>query len=253
MDEQRIAWLKELLEIHRKNQRILEIRKARAGGSLPLEDHHQLEDTLAEIKRIEAQLASEEEGIFDALLTHLHTEAECVEELARRLEDDAQLRVLLDRWICVSGGQWQREMARGHPQAKSCVVCIGEQTPEGWLAEQIQRALDFRIKNPSFRVIPLLLPNAQTVNVDDFFELRTWVDFQNGLDDRRAFHILVSGIRGVIPDRGPMEEVPLEWPRTTVQVWKNLRLIAELRGERLIDDAIALEYQRKTLDRLLGR
>ncbi|MBC8447041.1 MAG: SUMF1/EgtB/PvdO family nonheme iron enzyme, partial [Chloroflexi bacterium] len=56
MDEQNIASLKEQLEIYRENLRVLEIHKAKAGGKLSLEEHHQLKDTLAEIERLQAEL-----------------------------------------------------------------------------------------------------------------------------------------------------------------------------------------------------
>ena len=66
MDEQRVARLREQLEIYRENLRILERRKAEAGGELPLREHHQLKRTVAEIERIEAELAQEELATAEA-------------------------------------------------------------------------------------------------------------------------------------------------------------------------------------------
>ena len=67
--------------------------------------------------------------------------------------------------------------------------------------EEIERALNRQTKDRSFRVIPVILPGADSTVVDDFLELRTWVNFRNGLNDLEAFHILICGIRGIPPGR----------------------------------------------------
>jgi hypothetical protein len=159
------------------------------------------------------------EGTYDAFLSHSHLDADMVEELARRLEDNANLSVWLDKWVLVPGENWIPAMARGLDEARSCVVCVGENTPRGWYQQEIQRALARQVRDPSFRVIPLLLPGAQTVNVNDFLELRTWVDMRSGLDDKDAFHRLVCGIKGVAPGRGPGSKKDLVSPApvTTAQ------------------------------------
>lgn len=194
-------------------------------------------------------MSPKDKELFDVFLSHSHEDAEWVEKLAKRLEDDAKLRVWLDKWIAVPGEHWQQAMARGLDQAKSCAVCIGDQTPEGWFREEIERALNRQTKDKSFRVIPVLLPIAKTINVDDFLELRTWVDFKDGLHDSRAFHRLVSGIRGVSPGRGPEEEMKSDSQH--IMVREKLIQIRQLRVERLIDDDIALEGQRKLVDILI--
>ncbi len=191
-------------------------------------------------------MSTEEEKDFDVFLSHSHEDGEWVEELARRLVDSAELHVWLDKWILVPGEHWQQEMACGLNQAKTCAVCIGEKTPEGWFKEEIERALNLQQKDENFRVIPVLLPKAQTVNIDDFLELRTWVDFKNDLDDKRVFHLLVSGIQGVAPGRGPKEEEASKLPQ--IQVRDELKKLRQYRKEELVDEAIAQEYQRKLLD-----
>ncbi len=139
---------------------------------------------------------------FDVFLSYSHTDAEWVEHLARRLEDEHGFRVWLDKWVLVPGQPWQQAMARGIDQAGCCAVCIGEYTPIGWFKREIERALDRQTKVSSFRVIPVLLPIAKRINVDDFLELNTWVDFR-GADQDYAFHVLVCGVKGIPPGRGP--------------------------------------------------
>lgn len=139
---------------------------------------------------------------FDVFLSYSSRDAEWVEHLARRLEDEQGLHVWLDKWVLVAGQPWQQAMARGIDQAGCCAVCIGEYTPIGWFKREIERALDRQTKVPSFRVIPVLLPNAKRVNVDDFLELNTRVDFR-GSDQDYAFHVLVCGVKGIPPGRWP--------------------------------------------------
>lgn len=140
-----------------------------------------------------------DEVTYNAFLSHSHQDAEIVEALAKRLEDDAGLRVWLDKWVLVPGELWQPAMARGLDQAQACVVCIGGQTPRGWFQQEMQRALNRQAHDSSFRVIPLLLPGARSEFVDDFLELRTWVDMRAGLKDEEAFRRLVAGIKEEIP------------------------------------------------------
>lgn len=142
---------------------------------------------------------------FDVFLSHSHNDAKWVEELAIRLEDEAHMHVWLDKWILVPGEQWQRNLARGLDQAGSCAICISEHTPMGWCREEMERALNRQTKDPSFRVIPVFLPGANKNNINNFLELRTWVDFSNN-DPAYAFHLLVSGIRGESPGRWPRQQ-----------------------------------------------
>lgn len=184
---------------------------------------------------------------FDVFLSHSHLDSGYAEDLAKKLEDKAGLTVWLDKWILVPGEHWQQEMARGLNGANSCAVCIGAETPSGWFKEEIERALNRQTKEKNFRVIPVLLPNSQKVNVDDFLELRTWVDFEDDIQNDYAIHVLISGIQGVAPGRFQERNAPDSLHR---QVRDNLLKIRELRDEHLIDVEIAQEYQRRLIDKL---
>lgn len=139
---------------------------------------------------------------FDVFLSHAHRDAEWVENLAICLENEANFRVWLDKWILIPRSSWQQAMARGLDQTNCCAICISDHTPDGWFKREIERALNRQTKTPTFRVIPVLLPNADAVNVDDFLELNTWVDFRQP-DPWYAFHVLVCGVKGISPGRWP--------------------------------------------------
>jgi hypothetical protein len=186
---------------------------------------------------------------FDVFLSHAHSDAEVVEKLGIRLNDEAELKVWLDKWVLVPGEHWQQEMARGLDQARTCAVCIGAHTPQGWFREEIERALNKQVRDNTFRVIPVILPGGDQKLVDNFLELRTWVDFKKGIPDPHAFHVLVSGIRGIAPGRNPYEQRDTDV--TFILFREKLVKLHVLHQEQLIDDSIALEYQRKLLDRYI--
>lgn len=56
-------------------------------------------------------LNDNQHDIFDVFLSHAHADAEAVETLGARLEDEAQLRVWLDRWVLIPGEHWQQKMS----------------------------------------------------------------------------------------------------------------------------------------------
>jgi hypothetical protein len=186
---------------------------------------------------------------YDVFLSHSHADASMVEELALRLEDHGRFRVWLDTWVLIPGQPWQQAMARGLEEANCCAVCVGTSTPKGWFKQEIERALNRQSKNESFRVIPVILPDGDNSLVNDFLELRTWVEFQSGVDDRKAFHLLVSGIKGVAPGRPP--ETSSDLPRRLSATRENLARIRALRLEHLIDEDVAIDYQRRLVDQIL--
>lgn len=181
---------------------------------------------------------------YDVFLSYSHFDAKVVEALAERL-DNINLNVWLDKWNCVPGEKWQQAVAKGLDRARSCAVCIGEQTYRGWFREEIERALNRQTMDESFRVMPVLLPNANASNVDDFLELRTWVDFREGLQNQREFHVLVSGILGKPPGRGFQEYPKHDQEPLFLDVDSRLTQIQQLYIDGKIFKEIAMECQRE--------
>ena len=184
---------------------------------------------------------------YHVFLSYSHRNAELVGVLAQKLKV-AGLKVWLDKWILIPGQQWRRAMALGLDSAKSCAVCIGEKTPKGWFEEEIGKALNKQTKDKSFRVIPVLLPGSRSLNVKDFLELRTWVNFRNGIDDEWALHVLVSGIKGIPP--GPPQTKGYNITPVN-KIREKLIHVRKLMDERLIDKQVGIESQRKLVDKLI--
>jgi len=102
------------------------------------------------------------------------------------------------------------------------------------------------VQDEAFRVIPVLLPQADPLIIDQFLELRTWVRFDLGLDDGAALALLLSGIRGVPPGRPsmPIDDVVGNARNRLLQIKRFL-------VDDLIEREVALEYQRKIIDDIL--
>lgn len=194
-------------------------------------------------------MSGQVEEMFDVFLSHPHTEAQAVGAIGAKLVDECGFRVWFDRWVLIPGQHWQQQMARGLEQAQTCAVFVGGTTPSGWFREEIERALNRQTKDNGFRVIPVILPNGDRRLIDDFLELRTWVDFKNGLADADAFHLLVCGVRGIPPGRRMETERPQGDELAALKM--KLSRIRDLRFEQLIDETVALEYQRRLLDELV--
>jgi tetratricopeptide (TPR) repeat protein len=140
---------------------------------------------------------------YDVFLSHASADKAAVEAIAHRLTD-VGLRPFLDRWHLVPGEPWQEALEEALDASATCAVCIGPNGLAPWENEEMRAAIEERVRNHSFRVIPVLLPGAGPVpDLPRFLRRMTWCDFGTGLDDPTAFHRLVAGIRGEAPGRGP--------------------------------------------------
>lgn len=179
--------------------------------------------------------------MYDVFLSHPHTHAGWVEQLAIRLADECKFQVWLDKWVLVPGKNFIPELSRGLEEASTCAVCVGKDTPRGWVEQEIQKALNRQAANDNFRVIPLLMPDAVEQSVSGFLELRTWVDFRVNHDE--AFHRLVCGIKGIAPGRWP----PPEQGASLSPLERKLRTIASLRDKNLLEPSVVVKVQRDLL------
>ncbi|HEX3532513.1 MAG TPA: toll/interleukin-1 receptor domain-containing protein [Thermoanaerobaculia bacterium] len=126
-----------------------------------------------------------------------------VYRVARKLRE-AGLAPFLDKWHLVPGEPWQEGMEYALRESRTCAVFIGKKLGP-WQNEEMRTALAKRVKNRSYRVIPVLLPGGPEAGLDDLSEFLgrlTWVDFRAGLDDEDAFRRLLAGIRGEAPGPG---------------------------------------------------
>lgn len=166
---------------------------------------------------------------YDVFLSHHSNDKPEVEILAARLENEAGLKPFLDKWHLVPGEPWQEGLEEALDQSASCAVFLGPSGLGAWENEEMRVALADRVRNRRFRVIPVLLPQADPKDIGllpRFLRRVTWVDFRAGLDDQDAFRRLVAGICGRRPGPDPKEKQPRPEPRpfdfiiTILRRWK---------------------------------
>jgi len=144
---------------------------------------------------------------YDVFLSHNSQDKPAVERLACRLTDEAKLRPFLDKWHLVPGESWQEALEKALNRSRTCAVFIGPRGISPWEHEEMRAAIEQRVADRTFRVIPVLLPGAERGErgrLPAFLTRATWVEFRESLDDAEAFRRLVAGIKGVYPGRGPV-------------------------------------------------
>jgi len=141
---------------------------------------------------------------YDVFLSHNSVDKPAVEQVARRLQE-AGIHPFLDKWHLIPGEPWQEALEEALEASQTVAVFVGSSEISPWENEEMRAALEEHVRGKSRRVIPVLLPGASSLpegSLPRFLRRRTWVDFCGGLDDTDAFHRLLSGIRGQIPESG---------------------------------------------------
>ena len=108
----------------------------------------------------------------------------------------------LDSWRLIPGEKWQPALEKALTEARASVVFVGPSGMGPWQDEEMRVAIDRRVGDPAYRVVPVLLPGAQRGKrsaVPPFLANVTWVEFQRSLDEERPFRRLIAGIEGKLP------------------------------------------------------
>ena len=93
-------------------------------------------------------------------LSHNTADKPAVEEIARRLEAEG-IEPWFDAWHLVPGEKWQPALEKALTEARASVIVVGPSGMGPWQDEEMRVAIDRRISDPGYRVVPLLLPGAQ--------------------------------------------------------------------------------------------
>ncbi|KJU87556.1 Toll-Interleukin receptor domain protein [Candidatus Magnetobacterium bavaricum] len=185
-------------------------------------------------------------GMFDVFLSHRKEDGTIVDEIGRLLEGKYSLSVWFDEWNISAGDSFQDAMAKGLEESKACAVFIGEHTTQGWFKEEVEAALSRRAKDPSFRVIPVLLPNVKPDNVSVFLESKSRIDFRKGIAYGNEMYKLSCGIQGNPPGKSSVKV-------KKSKAHNKLAGLKEFKTLGLINDEIYNEAQRKIIDRWIDR
>ena len=132
---------------------------------------------------------------YDLFISYHWRDHSAVEKLARALRQRG-LSVFLDRWYLAPGQAWQQRLEEVLGSAAAVAVCVGPEGLGSWQQRERQLALDRQATEPTFPVIPVLLPGADPPL--GFLRLNTWVDLREGPDSRHL-DLLAAAVRGVSP------------------------------------------------------
>jgi hypothetical protein len=159
---------------------------------------------------------------YAVFLSYNSEDREAVEQLAIYLQDRANLPLWLDKWKLIPGESWVENLERGLAESATCAIFVGQSGKGPWQEQEVKLALRYQVKNPNFRVIPVLLPDAPVQpELPPFLAGNMWVDLRKGLQDDDALWRLECGIRGVPPERGrprpQSEKTPIKQPEIPAQ------------------------------------
>ena len=134
---------------------------------------------------------------YDVFLSHNSADKPAVELIANRLQVESGLKPFLDKWHLVPGESWQEALEDALQESATVAVFIGPSGVSPWHNAEMRTAIDRAVSTrDEYRLIPVLLPEADPESISSFLAQRTWVDFRSGLDDQEAFERLVAGIKG---------------------------------------------------------
>ncbi len=158
----------------------------------------------------------------DVFLSYSWRDREAVESVGRALEERG-LSVFLDRWYLVPGRPWQQVLEEKTSSCRAVAVFIGPEGLGRWQQREKELALDRQVRDTSFPVIPVLLPDADSAL--GFLGLNTWVDLRWGANDTVQLDVLAAAIRGEPP--GPDVRERVEATLATVCPYRGLRYFRE--------------------------
>ncbi|MDY7077181.1 MAG: TIR domain-containing protein [Chloroflexota bacterium] len=146
---------------------------------------------------------------YHVFLSYSRADEEVVRVIARRLGEEARLRLFLDRWHLIPGAPWQEAIEEALERSETVAVFVGPSGISPWHNEEMRAGLDRAVRDrDDVRIIPVLLPGAEPKTLPSFLVRRTYVDFRAGLDDADAFARLVAGILGQPPEEAGAFTLP---------------------------------------------
>src|SRR5262249_52585582 len=141
-----------------------------------------------------------EQKRYDAFLSYNSQDRPAVEEMRRRLRAEG-LSLYLELDELAPGREFQPGLAEALRDSKTCVMFLGPSGLGPWQKEELQVAIDKRVRDRNFHVIPVLLPGAERPRRGEVAHLEflinaSWVECLKTLDDAREFRRLLWGITG---------------------------------------------------------
>lgn len=141
---------------------------------------------------------------YDVFLSYNTQDQQSVEIVARTLKQHG-LDVFLDRWYLVPGLPWPQHLEEILRACKAAAIFLGPSGMGRWQQREQYMALDRQAHEPTFPVIPVLLPGTDPAL--GFLSLNTWIDLRHGLDDVRSLNAFAEAVRGNAPG-SDLQQIP---------------------------------------------
>src|SRR5215213_8610215 len=143
---------------------------------------------------------SEVVNVYDAFISYNSRDSEAVEELARRLEDEAGLLVWKDNWELAGGDDWIDRLPEAISQSRAMVVFVGPNGLGPWHKEEIKIGLQRAVKRGIIRVIPVALPGCpEDMGLPEYLDAKHYVNLRTV--DAWEIHLLRCAVVGARPGR----------------------------------------------------
>lgn len=158
---------------------------------------------------------------YDVFLSYNSADKQAVETLARQLVKEGNINPFFDKWCIKPGDLWQEKLEEGLDNSQTCAIFIGPDGISPWQNEEMRSALDDRVKQSGFRVIPVLLPGAcepGSRRLPRFVRRLQCLDFRAGLDNPEKLRSLVAVIL-YLPQEPPV--VDMSWKVWFVSTLQN--------------------------------
>jgi len=125
--------------------------------------------------------------------------------------------------MLVPGQTWQPALAAAIASSRCVATFVGPAGIGPWQKAETMLAMDRALKDPEYRLIPVLLPGAPTpdrIAIPAFLNLFSWVDFRQGLNDASSMRRLIAGIRAKAPGPPNLLEEESDKPKFVIKLFK---------------------------------
>jgi hypothetical protein len=200
-------------------------------------------------------MSDAQEYAYDLFISYNRADEGWAEHLATRLEREEcqghKLRVFFAPWDILPGEYITERLEEALPQSRKVGIIV---TPEAMQSEwvKIERLVitHIAIEDRNRRVIPLYRRACDTLPV--LLQGIRAINFDEGTSFEKGYQELLAVIRNEPLPRGEQRATNKDSSASTLinpKVQHKLRALGQLAQEKLIDESIKQEYQRKILDK----
>lgn len=137
------------------------------------------------------------EGVYDVFLSYSSAERRVVEGIATGLRE-AGLNPFWDAWHVRPGDAVQEILEDGLRASVATIVFIGPSGIGTWQNEELRAALQARVTDGQYRVIPVILPGVTSIGtIPAFLRRLAWIDLRN-CSSEEGLQILISAVREAV-------------------------------------------------------